>query len=237
MPSPPPTAHPPFQRLPAVVGTVSTRAQLDALAAAPRPPACDVLELRLDQVGWDGDWLEACARLDARAPVVLTLRLAAEGGAWEDGDTARADLLHPALDHISALDLELRSPLLPRFAAAMAERGKAIVVSHHDFESTPPTADIVALIERMEQHPNAVAKAAFTARDESDVARLRGLLSRPGAVPLCLIAMGEAWAGTRATFPEAGSALTYGYLDRPSAPGQLSCAELLRRLRGEAPDA
>jgi 3-dehydroquinate dehydratase len=28
-----------------------------------------------------------------------------------------------------------------------------------------------------------------------------------------------------------GSCLTYGYLDKPTAPGQMSAAELVRRLR------
>ena len=43
--------------------------------------------------------------------------------------------------------------------------------------------------------------------------------------------MGEAWKQTRVLFPKLGSCLTYGFLDKPTAPGQMSAEELLRQLR------
>jgi len=46
-----------------------------------------------------------------------------------------------------------------------------------------------------------------------------------------VIGMGEAWKQTRLSFPKLGSCLTYGYLDKPTAPGQESAAELVRQLR------
>jgi len=48
---------------------------------------------------------------------------------------------------------------------------------------------------------------------------------------LCVIGMGRAWSETRIEFATLGSCLTYGYLDKPAAPGQISAAELVRRLR------
>jgi len=56
-------------------------------------------------------------------------------------------------------------------------------------------------------------------------------LSRRGKQPLCVIGMGNAWKQTRVSFPKLGSCLTYGYLDQPTAPGQVSAAELVRQLR------
>jgi 3-dehydroquinate dehydratase len=45
--------------------------------------------------------------------------------------------------------------------------------------------------------------------------------------------MGPAYAQTRVRYPKLGSCLTYGYLDKATAPGQFSAAELTRRLQVE----
>ena len=44
---------------------------------------------------------------------------------------------------------------------------------------------------------------------------------------------GADWRGAaaRVRLARAGSCLTYGYVDRPAAPGQPSCRELARKLR------
>jgi 3-dehydroquinate dehydratase len=47
--------------------------------------------------------------------------------------------------------------------------------------------------------------------------------------------MGRAWSKTRVLFATLGSCLAYGYLDRPTAPGQMSAAQLVRRLRRASP--
>jgi 3-dehydroquinate dehydratase len=65
----------------------------------------------------------------------------------------------------------------------------------------------------------------------SDVDVLRALLRRRWEKPICVIGMGRAWSKTRIEFAMLGSCLTYGYLDKPTAPGQMSAAELVRRLR------
>jgi 3-dehydroquinate dehydratase len=43
--------------------------------------------------------------------------------------------------------------------------------------------------------------------------------------------MGALGKQTRTAFPKLGSCLTYGYLDKPAAPGQLAAAALVRRLK------
>jgi 3-dehydroquinate dehydratase len=49
--------------------------------------------------------------------------------------------------------------------------------------------------------------------------------------------MGQAWSETRVEFATLGSCLTYGYLDKPTAPGQMSATELLRRVSSTAAPA
>jgi 3-dehydroquinate dehydratase len=43
--------------------------------------------------------------------------------------------------------------------------------------------------------------------------------------------MGKLGPQTRVLFPKLGSCLTYGYLDVPVAPGQISARELTLQLR------
>jgi hypothetical protein len=68
------------------------------------------------------------------------------------------------------------------------------------------------------------------------VETLQGLLAEPLEKPLCIIGMGPLGTETRVAFSLVGSCLTYGYLDKPSAPGQMSAARLVERLRNLNPD-
>lgn len=227
----------PFQQPPTIIGTVSTRAELERFPERDEVP-CDVLEARLDLIGWEEDgWLEACQAVEAAGtPVLLTLRLAAEGGRWEAEDTKRAQQMFEAIDDLSAIDIELQSDLVPILAERAAAQGKPVVISTHDFERTPDDDTIRRLIAEMaacSQHDNVIAKLALMANDQSDVDRLAAILAEEHPAPLCLIAMGDDWADTRVDFPAAGSALTYAYLDTPSAPGQLSCVEVRKRLSSQ----
>jgi 3-dehydroquinate dehydratase I len=106
--------------------------------------------------------------------------------------------------------------------ARQAEKlGKVCLVSHHDFAKTPPLAELEAIVQRAQQH-KAAAKVATMIRSEADVETLLALLKRRWPGPLCVIGMGDAWKQTRVSFAKLGSCLTYGYLDKPTAPGQIS---------------
>jgi len=70
--------------------------------------------------------------------------------------------------------------------------------------------------------------------DDADRDALLALLAaRPGAT--CVIGMGGPDPELRVTLPARGSLLAYGYLERPTAPGQLAAAEMDARLRAASP--
>jgi 3-dehydroquinate dehydratase len=70
---------------------------------------------------------------------------------------------------------------------------------------------------------NAIAKVATAVHSAADRQRLFALLAeRPSRT--CVIGMGGS-RGLRLELPARGSLLAYGYLDNPTAPGQLSAAE------------
>lgn len=212
-----------FEAGPLVVGTLST---LDGTV----PLAGDMVEVRLDKAGHRPDWLERCKAIEAQGkPVLLTIRLRSEGGDWEQDDDRRLKLYEDGLAVVSAVDVELSSVNCAAVCRHANKLGKVCVISHHDFEKTPPLAELESVVERARQN-GGIAKVATMIRSESDVNILQELLARRGPRPLCVIAMGEAWKETRVSFPKLGSCITYGYLDKPTAPGQWSAQELARQL-------
>jgi 3-dehydroquinate dehydratase I len=194
------------------------------------PLAGDIVEMRLDKTGRPPNWLERCKAIEARGkPVLLTIRLRSEGGEWPVDDENRLNLFADGLRALSAVDVELSSVICGTVTKQAEQLGKVCLVSHHDFEKTPPLAELESIVEKAQQN-GAVAKVATMIRGEADIETLRALLSRKRKRPLCVIGMGETWKETRVLFPKLGSCLTYGYLDKPTAPGQVSAAELVRQI-------
>ena len=209
---------------PRVVGTLSSLAPKRALAG-------DIVEVRLDKTSLPSDWLKRCAALQSGGrPVLLTVRLRAEGGDWEADDEKRLEIYKQALRELAAADVELRGVISRAVAREATRLKKASVISFHDFEKTPPLRELCAIVEQAHAI-GSIAKVSTMIRHENDAEALRSLLRRPWAKPLCVIGMGRAWSETRIEFATLGSCLTYGYLDKPAAPGQISAAELVRRLR------
>ena len=216
---------------PRVVGTVSRTETLAKLAGAGTPD-CDIVEVRLDLIGADTHgWLEQAKAVETKGvPVILTIRLATEGGQWTQPDDARLPLFQTALEHLSAADIEFHSPLLGKVSALAARHQKALIVSYHDFQKTP-AADELRQIIRKASNCGAVVKIATLVQTDADVATLHDLLSEKCAARICLLGMGKLGPQTRALFPKLGSCLTYGYLDAPVAPGQVYARELMQQLR------
>jgi 3-dehydroquinate dehydratase I len=214
--------------IPRVVGTLSS---LDYRGDIPS----DIVEVRLDRTGRPSDWLERCKAIQSGGkPVLLTPRLEAEGGSWKADDLPRLEIYKEALGELAAVDVELASTICRKVAEEAARLQKACIVSYHDFQKTPPLADLCALVENA-QRIGSLAKISTMINRDGDVAILRTLLERSWAKPLCVIGMGEAWARTRVEFAALGSCLTYGYLDGSAAPGQWHAAELVRQLRAAVP--
>lgn len=219
-------------REPKVVGTVSQSATLATLAAGGERQ-CDIVELRLDLLGTADDrWLAQAQAVEAQGlPVVVTLRLAAEGGQWTRLDRERLPVIESALTHLTAVDIEFRSPLLERVSAFAASHQKALIISYHDFERTPPVAELRQVI-RTAANYGTVVKIATLTQTEADLAVLRELFSEQCSASVCLLGMGALGPASRTLLPRLGSCLSYGYLDAPIAPGQVAAADLLRQLAG-----
>jgi 3-dehydroquinate dehydratase-1 len=214
--------------VPRVVGTIITQQFLTEFRQQPRKLSCDLVELRVDGYPSFADWIAIGEQIEEyEIPVFATIRLAKEGGKWTGLDSDRWPLLEEAVRRLAGIDVELNSELAKFAAQLSAELKKLCVLSHHDFEKTPPLETMRQMLQHAHEH-GCIGKIAATVNTQDDLKNLRSLLNEKWSLPICLIGMGALGRETRLTFSREGSCFTYGYLDAAGAPGQYSAAELMR---------
>ncbi len=219
---------------PLLVGVADRPATLADCAALPRDQRpFDVVEARIDLFDGqqlDRDAADACARLESSGtPVLVTIRAAAQGGQFNGPEPTRLALFRDALRVASWADVEDDAPIAADVAALLAGRPQAqLIVSHHDFQRTPPLADLLAVAARGPAvAPGAIAKIATRVAGDTDRTVLRTLLARHPR-RTAVIGMGD--EAFRVELAAAGSALAYGFIGAPTAPGQTSAASLHAQL-------
>jgi 3-dehydroquinate dehydratase-1 len=190
-------------------------------------------ELRIDLFADASiDNVVAAARRLSGLPLLATIRMSEEGGAWTGGEAARRALFEAVLPFVDAIDIELRAAeTLAALAPQIAAAGKALVVSHHDFAATPSPDELADIARRARAAGADIVKVAATIVAEEDLNALAGLLTSRPAPNLVVIGMGERGLVTRLLFPALGSLFTFaGKGERASAPGQLSYERTLSLL-------
>jgi 3-dehydroquinate dehydratase-1 len=231
-------ALPPATTAPWLVGVVSRpEAVADFAQTPPESRVIDLLEIRVDLFAEPNLGVGACAEASARAtatgtPVLVTIRLGAEGGRWTRPDALRLALYAEALAFASWVDVEAASPIARDVTALARARGATSIVSHHDFARTPPLAELERIIEACRAAGADVPKIATRVNADEDRAALFALLEKEGG-RACVIGMGP--ADLRVELPARGSRLAYGYIGAPTAPGQSSAADMDTRLRAASP--
>lgn len=127
-----------------------------------------------------------------------------------------------------ALDLEVESAERAKAAVPGLRLSAPLIVSYHNFQSTP---SLVPVLRRLERVSGAAYKIATTARKPDDNQRIFEFARRHRGAPLIAFAMGETGVPTRILTPGLGCAFTYAapLQDEGTAPGQIS-AKLMRSL-------
>jgi len=217
---------------PRVVGTLSARESLHS-ACPTDDYTCDVVEVRLDGIGSDTHgWMKDCQAIEAAGlPVILTLRLASQGGKWSESDEKREPILSAGIESLACIDVELTSKLRASLCRQAQELGKCIIVSYHNFQRTPKFAELKDVLDRILDIPFAIPKISTMIVNDGDVGILMKLMETNNPRPVCIIGMGSQGTKTRVLFPSLGSCLTYGYIDSSSAPGQLPSSVLIQHMR------
>jgi len=196
----------------------------------------DAVEFRMDLAS---DPLGQINAYDGELPLLVTNRASWEGG--EADDLSRFDALSTAVGHdaVAAVDVELaalrgNAPEGERSHATALrdtarEEGVDVVVSVHDFESTPEPATLVDLLSDAASEGD-VGKLATTATAPRDALAMIEATNEATAAGhrVATMCMGEPGRHTRAVTPVYGSKIGYAPVDpaNATAPGQYPLATL-----------
>lgn len=224
---------------PLVVGTLhdasGIRLLKSATASTPKHRGgiklpVDILEARLDSLS------VRTLPVSWPLPVIATARHPDEGGHGGLSLNARRQLLESALPWASAVDVELRSSkeLAPVIAGAH-QHGRTVILSHHDFDSTPPLALLKRLAIRAADRGADLFKVATLLHDRNDLQRLIEFQMAELPIPVTTMGMGPAGRFSRIVLSGFGAPLCYGWLGRPQVPGQWPALELAGLLAGMLP--
>jgi 3-dehydroquinate dehydratase I len=222
-----PDAHP------VVLGTVTTRPGLRYLAR--KSLSANAVEVRVDALlaaKVSAEEIESALRKRKR-PVLLTLRIAPEGGqlAWKLAE--RRELFLHLLPYVEAIDVELASATSMHVVVDEARRtGKTIVFSAHAIQKPALPAQVARWVRQFEarHESNKILKIAARIKSWHDLQQLAALLINHPEWRIAVMGLGPYAAQSRTVLTALGSRLVYGYLDVAAAPGQPSAAEVTKML-------
>ena len=224
--------------IPKVVASITAKTASDAfkqVAEISSTAEVDIAEFRLDNLDPEltseeiVELINTSASALADKPLLVTFRTKEEGGEREIPDRDYFALYHDILDGASLdlIDIEMMKPerhVIDLIAEAH-RRGVSVILSNHEFESTPAKDVIVGRLLRQQKLGADILKIATMPRSPEDVLTLISasmeMKCRHAQKPLLTMAMGPLGVTTRLAGELTGSALTYASVGSVSAPGQL----------------
>ena len=195
----------------------------------------DVLEIRVDLFRrLDPDYVQKIVREKRKTgiPLILTVRNSkSEGGRKKISDSLKLKIFTECVPLVDALDIELRSPLCREIILLAKRNKKSNIISFHDFKKTPPDSLLENLFKKAKAAGADVVKIAAQARSTEDVHRLLLFTLKHRHDDIITMSLGRLGSISRLVFPSAGSLLTYSYIGKPAAPGQIALPQLREHLR------
>lgn len=205
--------------------------------------AAKVTALPVDVVEWRADWLQpeedAMAVLSAlrvavgARPLLVTFRTAAEGGerqpTFEEYLTFCRDAAASGCADLLDVELLCQEEGAGQVMEAVHRTGVPVVMSSHDFHTTPRRKEMFARLQRMQEMGADIAKLAVMPHNHKDVLRLMDVTlqaKKELECPIVTMAMGSLGVVSRTAGEFFGSDLTFGAGEQASAPGQMPAAVL-----------
>ena len=172
---------------------------------------------------------EILRRVAGEAAIIFTLRVRQEGGAQEQSQAVRQQLIDAVLRTrtIDILDLELANEqsFLDRLMPLARDCGARVLLAVHHFEETPANDVLLGHIRAMRAHGADIAKIAVMPKTKHDVLRLLEVTATARAefpdLPLATMSMGALGSVTRVAGFLYGSDMAFAVGKVASAPGQI----------------
>ncbi|MEK3934218.1 type I 3-dehydroquinate dehydratase [Sporosarcina sp. FSL W7-1349] len=206
------------------------------------PKEPDVLEWRVDfynEIDQLQSVLATAEQIASKSdlPILFTIRSEKEGGQPITlTESQKVELLIEVCKNKSVdfIDFEVANDPdhIKRVREVSKENNVKLVLSYHNFDFTPDSADILKRLFLAEFYGADVAKAAVMPKNKDDVLRLLHLTSeadRAMTIPLITMSMGGMGGLSRIMGWIYGSVLTFAVGVQSSAPGQIPI-DLLKQL-------
>jgi 3-dehydroquinate dehydratase I len=204
-----------------LVGVIASAADLRFALRMKQPP--DLFELRLDCLYDVLDHVEGkMSILPART--IVTARDPREGGANNLPLEQRRELLRRFLPYAKYVDVELRlARALKPLLAQARKRNAGVILSFHDFKSTPSSRSLRAKAALAKTHRADIFKVATRTEKPADLARLLDFVANAHSkIPISAMGMGKLGGISRLLLTRGGSVLNYASLRNAIVTGQLT---------------
>lgn len=185
---------------------------------------------RLDETDYVVASLKEISTIVKDIPILLTFRHISEGGAKEEPQQVRIDVIRAACETglIDVVDVEKANPIefIEEVKSIVRANGVKLVISTHDFSSTPEEEEILNRIKESKAMGADIAKVCYLPQDFKDVLNVAKATYRARAgeciIPLITVSMGALGGITRVMGREIGSDLSFLSAAGASGPGQMN---------------
>lgn len=167
-------------------------------------------------------------------PILMTFRTSREGGekSIEPDDYVAINIKAAETGYIDIVDVEAFAgdDVVKEIITGAHNAGVKVIASNHDFDKTPDKNDIISRLYKMQSLGADISKIAVMPTNKYDVLTLltateemyRDYADRP----IVTVSMGKLGAISRLCGEAFGSAITFGTVEKASAPGQLEARDL-----------
>ena len=203
--------------------------------------SCQVVEWRIDFFDevYDfervGEVLKKLkAALGSKKVLLVTFRTKGEGGQKDITPEIYQVMLEKVIESKDAdlVDVELfiGDDIFIRLVQKAKDNGCHIIASNHDFNKTPSCDEIVSRLVKMKEMGADISKIAVMPECMEDVTTLLKataiMKDNHRDITVVTMSMGSLGMISRVAGQVFGSAMTFGIIDKPSAPGQVEIGKL-----------
>ena len=196
----------------------------DVLALGKR--GASILELRIDSFDSPQQGLACLRSLSENREIRRRFGLLATYRENDSNRGKRLSVFQSAAALSDALDIEYECKERQELVCLAHAHSCLAILSTHDFASTPASDGLEAVMDEAGRLGADITKIAVYAQSLTDLQRLLAFTETHKEHGLITIAMGEHGLFSRIAAPFLGSLLSYGYVSKANAPGQLSLDEL-----------
>lgn len=194
----------------------------------------DVIELRVDTFeDFSSSYVDKVFKLIKmrfKKPLIGTIRLFSEGGQTRLSEDERIKLFKTIIPIADLIDIEINSKIYKSIVQTSHLSKKTVIASYHNLKKTPSDTELSRLLLKAKSAKPEIVKFATKARTLEDVGRLLCFSLKHINEHLVTISLGQKGTVSRVINPLFGSILTYGYIGKPKADGQMHVKQLANLL-------